>query len=184
VSDSILLRGFFEPALTERMMREMAVAPGAAAVVYGDANGSKVDTRVRSAQILEVSQALRDAVRERLAAAQEHLSRHFEVKLSLFEEPKFLRYGAGDFFVAHQDGNTSLLRDDTRHRRVSAVVFLNEGSYGGGSLVFHGAYPNIHDRDAVTASSGDLIAFRSELTHEVTPVAHGERFTIVTWYRE
>jgi predicted 2-oxoglutarate/Fe(II)-dependent dioxygenase YbiX len=27
-----------------------------------------------------------------------------------------------------------------------------------------------------------LLAFRPELPHEVTPVTHGERFTIVSWY--
>ena len=30
---------------------------------------------------------------------------------------------------------------------------------------------------------GTLVAFRSETTHEVTPVTHGERFSIASWYR-
>jgi SM-20-related protein len=30
---------------------------------------------------------------------------------------------------------------------------------------------------------GTLVAYRAETTHEVTPVTHGERFTIVSWFR-
>ncbi|MER9409217.1 2OG-Fe(II) oxygenase [Mesorhizobium sp. M0589] len=33
------------------------------------------------------------------------------------------------------------------------------------------------------ALPGSLVAFRSETTHEVTPVTCNERFTIVSWYR-
>jgi predicted 2-oxoglutarate/Fe(II)-dependent dioxygenase YbiX len=33
------------------------------------------------------------------------------------------------------------------------------------------------------ALPGSLVAFRSETTHEVIPVTHGERFTVVSWYR-
>jgi len=28
-----------------------------------------------------------------------------------------------------------------------------------------------------------LVAFRSETTHEVTPVTHGERYSIASWFR-
>jgi predicted 2-oxoglutarate/Fe(II)-dependent dioxygenase YbiX len=30
---------------------------------------------------------------------------------------------------------------------------------------------------------GTLVAFPSETTHEVTPITHGERLSIVSWYR-
>jgi SM-20-related protein len=94
-----------------------------------------------------------------------------------------LRYGPGDYFVAHQDGNTGLVFDDSRHRRVSVSVFLNQDSYSGGALVFHGRYPDFDVRHAARASSGEAVFFRSEMTHEVLPVISGERFAIVSWYR-
>ena len=88
------------------------------------------------------------------------------------------------YFVAHQDGNTPLLHDDTRFRRISVVLFLSEPeSYGGGALLFHGRYPDFDTRHEVAAAPGTLVAFRSETTHEVTPVTRGERFTIVSWWR-
>ena len=50
-------------------------------------------------------------------------------------------------------------------------------------LVLHGPYPDFDYRQAVACGAGSLAAFRSETTHEVLPVEHGERFTIVSWFR-
>jgi len=79
--------------------------------------------------------------------------------------------------------------DDSRFRRVSAVIFVTpkseqpaEGAYGGGELVFHGPWP-ANERLSADAQPGTLVAFRAETTHEVTPVTHGERYTIVSWFR-
>jgi predicted 2-oxoglutarate/Fe(II)-dependent dioxygenase YbiX len=64
------------------------------------------------------------------------------------------------------------------------VLFLNDRStYGGGELTFHGEYPNWTERHVAPASAGTLVAFRSEMTHEVTPLTYGDRYTAVTWYR-
>jgi SM-20-related protein len=116
---------------------------------------------------------------------------HFDVALSSCEAPQFLRYETGDFFVPHQDGNTPLVHDHSRFRRISVVIFLSTPSaepmretYGGGSLVFHGSYATPSPTVSVNPEPGTLIAFRSETTHEVTPVTHGERYTIVSWFRE
>ena len=56
-------------------------------------------------------------------------------------------------------------------------------AYGGGALVLHGPYGGPPLRVPVPAAPGTLVCFRAETTHEVTPVTHGERFTIVSWYR-
>ena len=34
----------------------------------------------------------------------------------------------------------------------------------------------------LSGEEGVLVAFRSELLHEVVPVTHGQRYTLVTWY--
>ena len=92
------------------------------------------------------------------------------------------------YFVAHQDGNTGMLRSEREERKVSAVIFLNiqsetpePNAYGGGSLLFHPRGASEPFRQ--TAEGGTLVAFRAETTHEVEPVTHGERFTIASWYR-
>jgi len=138
--------------------------------------------------------ALPAATRERMTGLlmerKAAIERHFGLALTSCEEPQFLLYQPGDFFVAHQDGNTPLVFDDSRFRKVSAVIFLSAqsqeptaDSYGGGSFVFHGSYSDPMLRVPMAPAPGTLIAFRAETTHEVTPVTHGERFTIVTWFR-
>jgi SM-20-related protein len=116
---------------------------------------------------------------------------HFGLALTICEDPQFLRYREGDFFVAHQDGNTGMLRTDSEQsRKVSVVVFLSRqsevaapGSHGGGALVFTewraGRKPGRH---SLAAGAGMLVAFAADTTHEVTPVTWGDRYSIVSWY--
>jgi len=124
-----------------------------------------------------------------LIQRKDALAQRFGRALSACEPPQFLRYLTGDFFVAHQDGNTPLIHDHSRFRKVSAVLFLSAfsddpapESYGGGALVLHGHYSGPPERVALTPQPGTLVCFPAETTHEVLPVTHGERFTIVSWY--
>ena len=92
------------------------------------------------------------------------------------------------FLFAHQDGNTGLVSlGSEASRRVSVSVFLNRQSevsegdaYGGGSLVFSDW--RLKEKLELAGEAGTLVAFRSETTHEVIPVTHGERYSIVSWY--
>jgi SM-20-related protein len=130
-----------------------------------------------------------EQITTRLMQQKDALEQYFERAISSCEPPQFLRYLPGDFFVAHQDGNTPLIHDESRFRKVSAVIFLSAfsqapapESYGGGALALYGPYSGPDLRVPLTPAPGTLICFRAETTHEVLPVTHGERFTIVSWY--
>lgn len=188
--DLFVLEDFLEPSLRERIIAEMNGAPARSSLVYGRASAGVVhDTTRRSLRLTPSTETAR-LITVRLLDCMDRIGKHFGVTLSECEESQFLRYQEGDFFVAHQDGNTGMLRLDTERRRVSTVIFLSRetdtpesGSnvYCGGSLIF----TNLRGKPAkfhVRAAPGTLIAFRSETTHEVTPVTHGERHSIVSWY--
>ena len=184
-----LLLNIFDAAACEEMITELRSVAGGAATVYGQTATGAVDPSVRKATRVVPSPATRELVLQQLLAQKAAIESHFGLTLGEPEEPQFLRYEAGDYFVAHQDGNTGLIFDDTRFRRISVVIFLNAqsdsaspGTYDGGSLVLHGKYPDFDHRFPVTADPGTLVAFRSETTHEVIPVTRGERYTIVSWY--
>lgn len=165
-------------------MRRSATAP---ALTYGKGDAA-VDERVRRVKRVAVSQDNVANVAQRLEQERAAISRHFDMNLTNFEEPQFLCYGPGDFFVAYQDGNTGLVNLDTdRTRRISVSIFLNHHSatlepdtYAGGALVFSDWRSG--KRQEVYGEAGMLVAFRSELTHEVTPVTHGDRFAVVSWF--
>ncbi len=189
--DPFLVRGFFDAKTCEDIIAEMRSAESGPAAIHG---GSKsIDERVRKAARVKPSAERIGFVRRRLLECKPQIEAHFQINLSDCEEPQFLRYQVGDFFVAHQDGNTGLLQSDRdRIRIVSAVIFLSQqsavpapGSYGGGSLVFSGPLidPSYRETREVVGEAGLLIGFRSETTHEVIPVTHGERHSIACWYR-
>lgn len=183
-----IARQFLEPGVYREILAEMSAAPADAAIVYGRATSGAVDQNVRQTLRTRPSQARVELITGRLLEFKAALEGHFGVSLSECEDPQFLHYREGDFFVAHQDGNTGLLRLDTESRLVSTVIFLSRecdapqpGAHCGGSLVFTNLRTGSKVR--MVGEPGMLIAFRSETTHEITPVTHGERFSIVSWYR-
>jgi predicted 2-oxoglutarate/Fe(II)-dependent dioxygenase YbiX len=75
---------------------------------------------------------------------------------------------------------------DAEKRLISTVIILSRESeqpeddvYCGGSLVFS----NLDGKFHFAGEPNTLVAFRSETTHEVTTVTHGERYSIASWYR-
>jgi SM-20-related protein len=153
----------------------MHTAAGEPATVLGATRPSSARKTTRIA----VSDAGSAAVIGLLERLQPQIESHFDRSLDGFEEPQFLRYGPGDYFVAHQDGNTALVYDESRFRKVSVAIFLSApDAYSGGSLVLHTEPPL-----TLVPAAGTLVAFPSETTHEVLPITDGERLSIVSWYR-
>ncbi|MEP7337627.1 MAG: 2OG-Fe(II) oxygenase [Acidobacteriota bacterium] len=194
VSNLLLIRNFFDAQTCGMILAEMRSARSGPATVYRDVASGAVDDRVRKATRILPSPETTEFIKQRLLERKQVVEDYFQVSLSECEDPQFLRYGVGDFFVAHQDGNTGLLRfDRERIRSVSVVIFLSNqsdapesGDYCGGSLILYelGDYANRADSSVhVCGERGTLAAFRPETTHEVTPVTHGERYSIVCWYR-
>jgi SM-20-related protein len=186
-----LVKRFFNERVCSDLIAELFRAPENHAPVYGRGEAVSVDEQVRKVARLRPSSEKIERVRQLLLETREEVGAHFGISLSNCEEPQFLRYRVGDFFVAHQDGNTGLLRSDREQsRKVSVVIFLNQqseipeaGFYGGGSLVFTEWRPGFNQGQYwLTGQAGTLVAFPSETTHEVTPVLWGERYSIVSWY--
>ena len=181
--DLLVASDFLDASSREVILDDLRTAGSQAATVYGKAAAGAVDRDMRRTKRLAVTAATRDLVLARLIEWKPVVEKHFGVALDRCEEPQFLRYETGDFFVAHQDGNTGLIYDDSRFRKISTIVFLSPPqSYEGGSLVFRGRYPDFETQTAA-AECGSMVAFRSETTHEVTPVTSGHRYTIASWYR-
>jgi SM-20-related protein len=186
--DLLEIENFLDESTRAEIVAELDAAHGAPSTVLSADAAGRMDAARKSTRVA-VSPETRARVRQALMEARSQLQAHFGIDVTECEEPQFLRYETGDYFVAHQDGNTPMIWDDSRFRRISAVIFLSRKAdepapetYGGGSLLFHGPYP-ANERVAAGAAPGSLVTFRSETTHEVTPVTHGVRYTIATWFR-
>jgi predicted 2-oxoglutarate/Fe(II)-dependent dioxygenase YbiX len=186
--DLLIVKQFFEPHVCAEILAELKAAPSNSSTVSGRGPSRTVDEGVRkSLRILPSDQTI-ELVTQSLLERRGEVEEHFEIKIDECEDPQFLHYRVGDFFVAHQDGNTGLLRLETEKRKISTIIFLsNESetpqadSHCGGSLVFSN-YRLTPGRFQMVGEPGMLVAFRSETTHEITPLTHGERFSIASWY--
>lgn len=188
--DILQIGDFLATDTVIEVLDELSRSAGAPATVLSGDTDRMVHQSVRRTTRVPTPDHVREFLTRRFLDVKPELESHFGLPLGDCEEPQFLRYEEGDYFVAHQDGNTALIFDRSRFRRVSVVLFLSTpasirtpNTYGGGALVFHGSQSEADLRVPITPPAGTLIAFRSETTHEVIPVTHGERYTIVTWFR-
>ena len=152
-----------------------------------------VDPSVRSVRCVDVDGVLESEARDRVLAAKPAIERFYNIALSDCQPLQFLAYAVGDHYSAHRDRRA----DDTaattsKARRISAVIFLNDRSeiaapncYGGGALTFFGLFDHPSGQALgipLDAAEGLLITFPADMLHAVTPVTHGERYTIATWF--
>jgi len=184
-----IIKQFFERRVCAEILAELKAARSEAATLYGRGSSESVDQRMRRSLHLLPSNKTVELVSRNLLECKSDVEQYFEIRLDECEDPQFLHYRTGDFFVAHQDGNTGMVKLDSEKRRISVVIFLSDESdtpqpntHCGGSLVFSD-YRSAHDPFRMVGEPGMLVAFRSETTHEVTPVTHGERYSIVSWFR-
>ena len=185
-----LIKNFLDAEVCHEIRNALATSPANAATVYGSAeSGSVVETTRRTSRVTAPLQNL-EVIEHALKSRQQEIASHYGLAVEGYEEPQFLRYRTGDFFVAHQDGNTGVMRSEREQwRKISVVVFLSQhseavqaGTYGGGALVFSEWRRRPHGQIPLHGEPGTLVAFPSETTHEVIPITHGERYSIATWY--
>ena len=175
--------GFLDPSTCRDICAEMIAADGEPGVVLKDAVET-VDRERKRLDRTELAEARTALVDGRLAAILPSFNRHFGITLAHSEGAMFYRYRTGDFFSTHRDEYRMPGID--HERRVSIVLFLNDHgtaglSYDGGDLVMYDLMDGAGaDRGiAVPAEAGLLVAFRSSLRHEVTPVTAGVRCVAV-----
>lgn len=169
---------FFSDAECDRLLGAAQRSPQLAVTVdqyqWGEA---KLDEQTRRTRRAELSGDDERFIVERLREAMPNVAAHFGLTLTNVEQPQLLTYRTGDFFVLHRD----LDRDEVSGRQISAIAFLEspgEATYGGGALRFftdRGTFP-------FSAERGMLLAFRSDIFHDVEPVTRGERHTVVSWF--
>lgn len=141
------------------------------------ANGFVVDRQVRRTLDVEVDSTTVAEVEHSIASVCERVARFFGLSLSGDEGPGFLRYPAGGFYRRHRD----VLSDSGEDfpRRISVVMFLTsagEMCEGGALRIYQ---PDPFD---IAPKAGTLVAFPSDVPHEVLPVTSGVRDVVVDWF--
>jgi len=184
----MMVQNFLDDKTCEHIIRALKNSAQSPATVYGSSQGGKVDDRVRKVTQVTPSTELQQQIMDHLVTQRSAVGAHFGISLKTCEPPQFLRYQIGDFFVAHQDGNTGLIKSEREEsRKISIVIFLNDQSDGEGTETYAGGDLLFRDwrkqqEFPLRGERGLFVAFPAETTHEVVAVTRGERFSIVSWY--
>ncbi|MDX6500239.1 MAG: SM-20-related protein [Blastocatellia bacterium] len=188
----IFIRPNLLPAeLCGEIVDEMLLAPqNSLAVVDGYTATDKIKSSVRRTKGATVSETIVARIHGTLRALHESLEVHFGVTLVGCEEPQFLVYTEGDFFRPHADGDHAPEKPAyIRKRKISVVIFLNSethsGSFEGGGLVLYGLPKDPRWKQygfPLMGEAGMLIAFPSDVVHEVKAILRGSRCSIVSWF--
>ena len=183
---------FLDPRECAHIRAQMREAASRKALIFKK-NGDEgaLDESWRKVLCVSVEKPLANLVKTRLLEVKPSLEEHFRVPLTDCQGPNFLRYDENAFYKLHRDADSEA-PPDIVHRKVSAVIFLNANSkepssdgYAGGALTFYGLLPGPQwEKCAFSfeAPAGLLIAFPSNIAHEVQPVTSGQRFTIACWF--
>tara|TARA_B100001750_G_scaffold243959_1_gene260270 strand:- start:3041 stop:3595 length:555 start_codon:yes stop_codon:yes gene_type:complete len=103
-----------------------------------------------------------------------------EMNLNLtgYQDPQLTKYTIDDHYDWHKDSNHN--DNSPIQRKLSAVLQLsNANDYKGCELkLFNGA---LELEELPIKEQGDLIVFRSEEWHKITPLIEGERYSLVMW---
>jgi predicted 2-oxoglutarate/Fe(II)-dependent dioxygenase YbiX len=103
----------------------------------------------------------------------------FQLAISGYEAPQVTKYDEVDaHYCWHKD--VSHINDNIIQRKLSAVLQLSKSeNYKGAELqLFDGE--DVPEKLPIQ-NQGDLIVFRSDEWHRVTPLIEGERLSIVFW---
>ena len=104
-------------------------------------------------------------------------------EISSAEDYQVAKYEVGDHYKTHMDSigthSTRYLAKDNpnlhnKTRKMSMSLILNDDYEGGDLILFNTRIPK--------QETGSMIFFPSFLSHEVTPVTKGTRYSLVMWF--
>jgi predicted 2-oxoglutarate/Fe(II)-dependent dioxygenase YbiX len=148
-----------------------------AEVLAGDA--AVVDAARRAAHVDADDETLA-SLSSCLDAQRDTVAAFFDVPLVAREGVGLVRYSAGGFYRPHRDRAEMASWPTASRRCVTLILFLN-ADFEGGLLRL---LPDDDEDVEVVPEEGTLVAFPSDLAHEVTTITRGTRDVVVDWFLE
>jgi SM-20-related protein len=188
--DLLVREAFLDAATCGRIIDAMVADGGGAAEVTSTDGTMSVDQSIRHTREVALDDDHHDRIAVQVNRLLPELERWAGGALEPCDELSGLWYPPGAFYRPHVDARRVPDACGMHRRRVSIVIFLNGGPgdetrpFSGGRLRLYGLLDEERPADVgidIEPERGTLVAFRSSIWHEVTPVESGNRFTVVTW---
>jgi predicted 2-oxoglutarate/Fe(II)-dependent dioxygenase YbiX len=193
----IVKPNFIDEYLCDALINEMISSSSEFSKVRIKDSQYGIDRDLRKSRWAIISDETRDLIRSHLSILEGEIKSFFKISFHEFQDLQFIIYQQNDHFKPHPDNsNEQNAPDFVKSRKISIVIFLNSSvgnlfsrelisrDFCGGELRFYGVVDEpIWNSWGIplVPSVGMLVAFPSEIIHEVTPVINGSRFTVVTW---
>jgi hypothetical protein len=94
------------------------------------------------------------------------------------ERFRIYRYGPGQFFDWHQDGE--FIKDNGLISKFTMMVYLNDGFEGGGTSFADVFSPHVFQDFMICPSIGKALFFHHPLSHRGDPISNGEKYVLRT----
>jgi PKHD-type hydroxylase len=102
----------------------------------------------------------------------------FKYNIQELESVKILKYGVGGKYKWHTDSGAK----ETSTRKLTAIVQLSdETNYEGGDLEFGITDKTGKNNYTAKRTRGSITIFPAFLSHRVTPITQGTRYSLITW---
>ena len=148
---------------------------------------SNVDPKgIRKSDVVFIDEQWINSLMYGYICAANSMNFKYELSTSDRERCQFTRYAKSDYYGTHCDFDPS--RNSVFHtRKLSATLQLCDGDeYGGGDLLID---MSAYEQDAndnsefnrMIRSKGSIVVFDSRMPHQVIPVTHGTRYSLVKW---
>jgi PKHD-type hydroxylase len=139
---------------------------------YGVIDKDKLDKNIRNSQIgwFSKNQWVAGIMRHYIEIAN---FQAWNFRLSTIQDPQFTIYNKGGFYGFHQD---SSLHQDGMRKLSCVITIAKPEDFEGGEFEFEdGTVPDIKER-------GSVLVFPSFISHRVSPVTSGTRYSLVAWH--
>ena len=159
------------------------------AKVFTKSGSVELNEEIRKTFRAEIPIDIRKELNDLIEGIKDELNEFFSLTLNKFEPIQHLRYEQGHFFSKHTDHSVydSLAKD----RLLTVLIYINSSdhyvkepnSFSGGELIIYGLHEKFPNRGMpIFAQAGKIVAFPSQVVHEVTPITSGQRSSLVTWF--
>ena len=167
---------FLSLSQCQKLMRYLQTGKATDSELAGNYNDDLVNKKVRdNKEVVINNEKLNNKLKMVFELSNQSI---WKYNIKELEKVKILRYENGGKYKWHTDCGAK----ETSTRKLTAVIQLSdETKYEGGDLEFGITDDSGKKNYTAPRTRGSIIIFPSFLSHRVTPITKGRRYSLITW---